>query len=446
MEHSNYFRQLSSNLTAYQNSLYVTSQQTKELPCVYNNEINKSTWTYKFPEFLMPDPKDNSIVFKCKLDNHALVQTDLIQHLPSIICKPGFKAKWTESPGLNIVKTGQLILNEKELQFVSDLTNDIFLQSMLPSTDKTMVNNNLGNVAFLQTPSEVLPSFDTSFTIPWFYNRTPTSYFPLHYCGSSDKFEHKLSLRRKISELLIVYDSNGNIVPADEKSLYKIGDDITSTNTINHKLTYPEMLGTFVFFGDDELKIKDENEIKSLHIEDVKVFSSKNSEPLGKVSVVEIKGFKYPIIRYGWFARNKNALSHNCYNNYSTNKFDRLLGWSPIKKVKFFVDNAIIFDDLPGFMFERIFPMSQFPSVPDASGIGLWNNNFSVNTDYTQSSIIFTDGTFDFTLSNMDPTQELDNQNCNDVFDTFVILTYIKTINFEKSKDGIKFTVLGSTL
>jgi hypothetical protein len=443
------FTTLKKNLSEFQKELHTSKEDStgkQILHSVLYLEFRTSSWYLQFPEVLHAGTVDGSqqsaYMYKTNIKPHGLINVDLSVKLPSIECNDGYVARWTLNPGTNIITSGSLVFNDLTLQSIDSTFIDNYNETMIEESAKAAMYYNIGNAKFLQEASKCLPSFDTSYMVPWFFSRTTYNYFPLYYCGFLDRLEHKFNFRRNLQELLVVYDeASGDRRPVDNLSIKRINSNpVTHTNQL---LPYPTMWGTYVYMADidceyDKVKCRGtkSKEEGCYYIEDYVKLEEENPVTLNNTVTIDIKDIEFPVHGVFWFAQNQEAVDENFYSNYTTSS-DRL--WSPIQSTSLNNGNSFIFKDMPSYRTERVYPSQQLISVPSCPGLNNWRFALQTIQNTAQPGVIFKSGNIQIKLRDQNPyltlKDELMKQQhkaCSDYFKVGVYLSYIKKIKFEK--------------
>jgi hypothetical protein len=391
--------------SAYQKELHNAEENDEVL--IRTNFLNmqrKETWYYKTPAVKLECVGDISnpsrISYKVQtLPYHGLLNSVLVQKLPEIKARKGYEIRWCPNIGSNILKLAEFQVNDKIWQTMDSIYFDDFIAKI--SKDKNL-DHDLGNVAELQTWYTSLPSFITLFKAPWFYNVHTSKMFPLYCCGKEDRIEHHLTLRRKISELLMIRsEESGELLPFDES--YISVSDLT--------LPVPELRVDYIFMTNMECEHNHCNS-QVLHneifdIENVKILDSDNTYPMNSTVDIRIKDMPFPVHSIHWKASNLNALSKNYLSNYTTNSSDHLEGKSPIKFVSLSSEHGIIFKNMESYISERIIPMNNFPKVPESSGYGCWTNAVDpIDPLYPKAGLKINDSELSFRLENEEDSSD----------------------------------------
>lgn len=458
-DHRKAFEDLKRTLTIFQKTLH-EPEDTKKGPDHPGNQVltafystyRKTTWHYHHPERLDVTSSETGFSFRAKPQPHGLLYSDIVQVLPSIVCNPGYEARWTHNPGSNVIETGAFVFNDKVLQSIDYIYNDIHGQSMIEEKDRDIRSINLGNLAMLQDWNTALPTYTTSFMPPWFYASSLSAYFPLYFCGFLDRIEHRLKLRRNVSDLLLVRQV------ADEKgelpTPVRVALDTRSIRSINSlppvadqlKLKSPEMWAEYLYLSDIECtnnlcmtnvgaslhKVGDYRNV--LHIEDMIAMDDPNPVALGSTVSVKCENSEYPVHAFAWVAQNETAKSQGYYSNYSTNTEDCLHGWSPLQHATINAGRARLITEYPSYRTERVNTPRHYPCTPREPGYNLWSLGVKALDVNPKPGVVIHNGSVTVRLVDMNPLVGLraNETPCRATFSLKVRMSFVKRATFTK--------------
>jgi len=388
--------------SSYQKDLHNAEENEEVLIRThFLNMQRKETWSYKVNlklDCVGDISNPNRLSYKVRtLPYHGLLNTVLVQKLPAITAKKGYEIRWCPNIGSNIVQNAEFQVNDNVWQTLDSVYFDDYISKI--SNEKNL-DKDLGNVADLQTWYSSLPAYTTLFKIPWFYSVHTSKMFPLYFCGKEDHIDHNLTLRRNISQLLMIRSiDSGEMLPFDESYI----------EVVDTLLQAPEMRGDYVFMSDMECEHNRCNaqNLRSeiFDIENVRSIDSDNIYPLNTTVNIKIKDMPFPVHSIHWKASNLTSEALNYHSNYTTNAFDHLEGASPIKWSSLSCPQGIIFKNVESYISERIIPMNSFANVPSSNGYGCWTNAI-VPTDplYPKAGIKLDEGELTFRLEDNSST------------------------------------------
>jgi hypothetical protein len=378
------FEETRKGLSSYQRALhYPTGPKgdadhvDNQVHAVFYSTFRKTTWYFHHPaklDCIISGSEQNSVTFRARsTPHHGLLYTSLIAQLPSITAKDGYEVRWCPNVGINIFETASMSFNDDQIQNLDHIYCDNYVQTRIPATDLGTVNIGLGNIPTLQDWSSRLPSHSTSFIIPWFYTIDPTAFFPLYMCGAMDRVEHNLTLRRKISQLLMVRKITGSdqepiMVPFSSEYV-TVGN---GPQVMEPEIPIPEMFGEYLYLTEMESNYyRCQLPRDSINIDSVHCLDSENPSTLNTTVVVSIPEMRYPVHTIHWVAENTTALSYNYRSNYTT-MINGSQGHSPIEWTTLETSKGAIFRNLASLHTERIHPSIHFRAAPHLPGYNAW--------------------------------------------------------------------------
>ena len=330
----------------------------------FYSENRRATWFFRTPERLECSYENDILIAKPNLNHSGLLSTDLTLHLPSIKCKNGYKAKWIHNVGFEYIQECQLHFDEDIVQSFDTKWIELYHQAFTKqSSDLT-----LGNIESLQNFYTNLPSYECNITLPWFYSQDYPQFFPLYLCGTLNNVQHRIRMNREIHRYLqCIRDSDNSMVSIEEA--IELMDD----KPITDLLEVPTMWGEYIDLSDIELDYRrnDESFTQFLYTDIVS-----NNSTLCKQSKFEMKiQCPYPVNGLGWI------LQQNGTNV------------SP-KSSSLLIPNRTIFEQLPSYRTEKLYPSRHFISIPRQNGYNFWFMGTNVASLNPQPGIVLHNGTF----------------------------------------------------
>jgi len=429
--------------SSYQKDLHFATEENDSIRTHFLNIKRKETWSYRNNVVLecsgdISNP--DFITYKVKnLPYHGLINTVMVQHFPTITAEPGFEIRWPPNMGSNVIRTATFKINEFEPQTLTSRYFDHHLQIIDTNAD---TQRDIGNVPETQEWNTQLNSFETFFTIPWFFSQHSSKMFPLYKCGKEDEIMIATHLRRYLGDFLMVRRADTKeLIPFDEGCV-KVG---------SYMLPVPKMHTEYEFLSDMECEHNRCEDIQNKYnnhvfdIDNVKSIDSDNIHTLNTTVNVKIKDMPFPVHSIHWSAVNLEAEKHNYLSNYTTDFSNHKNGKNPIKWISLSSPTGIIFKNQEFYVGERIISRHNFNKAPTDAGYGCWTNAPNA-TDvlYPKPGI---------NLDNSELTFRLEN-NDNSTSDTFrlnvqVVYTYRITIKdypkseSERNTKGIEFDISG---
>ncbi len=443
------FRELYSKLSEYQKDLHLPSGQTDN-PLDPENLVHsslistakKTIWQGQYLIRVSPSVSgDRSEVCTYVVKgapHHGLAYSYLSLKLPAVRAKEGFEVRWCPNPVSNQVENGELIFNEVSIQTFDSVYCDMFYQTMISPRSVPSTERSLGNTSSLQSWSDTLPAYPAEVLLPWFYSKDEASFFPLYKCGSLDRLEHKIVLRRNLQELLLVRNiSTGVQEPASSSNVEVSGCSLD--DKLGYVLPIPEMYGLFYFLSPEECDFNRCREPKNQVLQVDSVYSL-DSEITGKVGeTLEILFSKekllmeYPVHTVQLVLQNQNARDSSQHSNYTTNSDEHLKGYSPIDLVSLRTATGKLLSEIPGRHLEGIHHAKHFNTTPRVPGYVSWSMGVNATSGAPRPGVPLQGGSISVRIGDPNPLLDFKSQEaCVDSFRLRVRLIYTREIQFTK--------------
>ena len=369
-----------------------STQLPQKMPVTFNQDGESEVCTYEADD---------------KFD--YLLNSYHMQPLPALRVREKYKDKyqicWPHNVGHNIYEEAWLYIdNQMAARFDNIWLDEV---SQYYQTKREPYLKSIGNVGFLTNWNTFLPAYSLYIQQPWFYTK-PYRSLPLLLC-KLDKVKHKYKLRRDLRNLLRMRrkkdDGSWEEIKCNTSFIEGIKDD---------KIPIPELWGRYALISPEErlwLEGKDEKGKKVvdreyvLYTDDVLPYKSTNSERLGTTVNVPISS-PLPVRAFFWVAENESSKSINNLSNYTTNKTDISLGWSPIDKVSMTRGTVTRIPQMSSGHFGNIEAIRHFPMVPYDPGYGAYSASYDT-TSYNAEVGVALDSKYQnelcFVLGNTDP-------------------------------------------
>lgn len=382
------------SLTESQEEFHVVKDPKQEIISNFYRVFLPCTWHTTIPMTLKCSQDGDEVVYTVNNSFHLLIYTYMRFVLPPIKVKDEYKGKvkvaWCHNVGTNIIKKAAFKEDDVDYQEFDNVWNDIYFQFYQKSGAGKRENHNIGigNVNYLETFSDFLPSYPINVEQPWFYGEEPSLSYPIFYKGAATRAEHRYVFRRKITDLLRlkVCDKSGKWkdIPNDESRTYSKYLDISNSATIKT----PELWGRYALISDSEIEFFKCKQERHFYIRNVEICDS--TEPKDYNSVGDISLFcKNPCLAYFWVAENQKALSINNFSNYTTNVTDIYKGWDPIKTTTVLYGTTPRLNNLPSDHFSIAEPRKHFPSSPCEIGYHGYSYSNDSSNFHAEIGIVF---------------------------------------------------------
>lgn len=376
----------------------------------------KSTW-YTHTEEAMKvevdtrEEKCTRIRFYVNPNAHGIAYSDLTMTFPSIKCKEGYSARWKRFPLLNYVRRGAFKIDTLHVNGFDKVFLDMYINSLLKKEDIEDVLEDMGHTPCMIEWNKFLPSKETSFALPWFYNTDVRSYFPLEHCGSLTKIYHELEVNANIDDLLqIKKDCDGSPVCFYEGVSHYNGMEVKRSLEVP-KLPIPTMNGEYVMLGEHECDFRRCTASKKVqHIEiyynDVEEYDSELPFTVGRDdhALVHISS-KFPVHFVGWVCENDEAIKCGVTSNYTTNPTNPTCGYSPFKHTFLTAHGKkqILVNEMSSFRSSRVHLKRYGRCLPHEAGYGFWSNSFDVTSLRPRPGKMFSHGILKVRLEDQNP-------------------------------------------
>ena len=393
-------------------------EQGKDSPLHSFHQISKqktswyiSSWESMTAQNAPTNP--NLVNYRSKIyPYHGLHRSILTTVTPRIKAKEGYTVKFCDDLFINMVKEFRLVFNETEIQFGNTPQIKFDLKR---SSDWENYKEEIGNKYELTSWSETLESSNLSLFLPWTYSRDKSDYFPLQLCGNSDTLSHIIEFNLDLENLLLIQNSNGEIVEFSE-------DLITVDGNLN-KIPIPELEGLYTTLTSSECK--NSHCIRDGLSPDFFSYSSyycedENSTVLGKKIQIKFDSKKtQPVYEVLWGAQNTTLSEKTkdlCFK-YQVDEHDL----TPIKMTKLENSVGIVLNNKSSYKTEKGYDLVK--GKPSFTGMNRWENNVLLNEDKRKfpPSICFNGGNIVVTL---------DDYKSEDKFLVFAILKFVTRFKF----------------
>lgn len=402
-----------NDMNDQKNILYSVHQRGKQKTLWY-----QSSWESMTDQNVPTNPE--LVTYKSKIYPYHSLHRSLISTLtPKITVKEGYEIRFCDDLFINMVKEFRLVFNDTELQY----GNDKFLSFNLKlRQDWDTVSKEIGNRETLTSWSDCLKSEFISMYLPWCYSKDKSDSFPLNLCGQSDRLEHVIEFNLKLSNLLLIRETeSGNLVEFD-RSLIQVSNN-------SDIIPIPEMEGLYTTLTSKECEyincIKDEdNGNKEYFAESIYYVEDENETTLGKKVHLKIDSKNnYPVDTIFWGAVNLTLSEKEKNSIYHYLEEDEM--YSPIKTTKIESSIGTVLENKSSYKTERGYSSSQFARIPSIPGFNLWKNSVLRNDDPRKflPGIKFNSGSIVMTLDDK-------KKSLNDKYLAFCILCHCKKFLF----------------
>ena len=344
---------------------------------------------------------------------------------PEVRAKEGYEIRFCDDLFVNLIREYRLYFNDVELQYGNDKLLNFELKLR---KDWEKVSQEIGNRESLTSWTDHLRKEFISLYVPWCYARDKSDAFPLNLCGHNDRLEHIIEFKLKLSELLLIRNSDGEMVEFDD-SLIEVSGNLDS-------IPIPEMEGLYTTLTTKECDyvscLKDETAgQKEYFTRSVYYIEDENETVLGKKVNLKVDSkFTLPVDTVYWGAVNltESETEKSIVLHYTQDMFDH----SPVKSTRIESSIGVVLDNKSSYKTERGYSLSQFSNSPVTPGFNLWKNSVLMEDDPRK----FVPG---INLSSGSVTVTLDDKNkTSNKYLVFAILSHTKKFvftNYPKTQD-----------
>lgn len=393
------------------NVLYSVHQRGKHKTLWY-----KSSWESMTDQNVPTNPEH--VTYRSKIyPYHSLHRSMMSTITPEIKAKEGYEIRFCDDLFVNLIREYRLYFNDVELQYGNDKLLNFELKLR---KDWTSVSQEIGNRETLTSWTDHLRKEFISLYVPWCYARDKSDAFPLNLCGHNDRLEHIIEFKLRLSELLLIRNSEGEMVDFDE-SLIEVSGNLDS-------IPIPEMEGLYTTLTTKECDyvscLKDEtNGQKEYFTRSVYYIEDENETVLGKKVNLKVDSkFTLPVDTVYWGAVNltDSETEKSIVLHYSQDMFEQ----SPVKSTRIESSIGVVLDNKSSYKTERGYSLSQFTGTPSTPGFNLWKNSVLMEDDPRK----FVPG---INLSSGSVTVTLDDKNkTSNKYLVFAILSHTKKFIF----------------
>lgn len=451
--HSTTFLEMKKSLTDFQKSicepvgpLRTSNHPGNNLYSEYHPENRKCTWTYHASEVLFSEmdqsasseSKESIINYIANPVAYGILYTDFCHKIPSIVCKEGYKARWSKDIMYNIFQSAELLLGDLSLQTIDSFYIDGYNQAMIDPYLCEVTDINIGNAEYLQNWNDRLPFHNCSLLLPWFYSEDQSRYFPLHYCGYLTKLTHKIKYKNYIFDFLEIIDSEDRHVKFPEGISQIDGTILPKKIDGLVRMEVPKLWGEYLYKSDTEIEY-DRCTTDNLRLQgidnailytDIITYISKEEHKIGDLVKIPILT-TFPITGIIWGAQNTSSLC-----NYSASKDE---DWSPIKYASLETPSGIIFKNMPSYRTNRVYPQKHLKCIPKKQGFNYWFSAGKYRPINQHPGMIMKDGFLSIQLHDMNPW--IGENPTSDLFRIHVSFMVTKRITFESFLQGNKDSI-----
>lgn len=370
----------------------------------------------------------------------TLCYTRLNCIIPKIEVKEEYKDKvkiaWPENLGVNLVKEADLINGDRPLQKLDPITMMIEFQFLFKdgSGKRKEFEYNIGNHESMIGWSDLLPKYEISYIVPWYYSYHTESAFPIFLQNPSTvlkhKFTYELLTRNLLRMKILVNDTWKNIDRKNPDFFKYLKGDVDIKN-----IEPPSMIACYSIESEQYKNFKKCKEEIKYYISTCEAFKNNNKKKLGETVEIKLTS-KKPCISIFWVAENLNAREINNLTNYTTNVDDIKNGLCICEK------SSLLYGDgsekfLPKTCSDqKADTLYFFPSFPLVKGYCSHAFCSTIDSFHSKVGPILgnLDSIFSVELKNFSFDDLGEDDDCS--YMVHVRLLTLKTLCFKKQPDG----------
>ena len=363
----------------------------------------RSTWYSSYEESMkleldFRDENTQSLRFHLNSNAHGVVYSHLNLTFPSIKCKDGYEVRWSRFPLLKYIKKASFKIDDLVVNSFDHVWLDMYINNLIGKEDVEDTLINIGHTSDMIEWHNELPSKETSFSLPWFYNSDMRQYFPLDHCGSLTKIYHELQINGNVESLLQIrkVETGENASFYDAIEMYDMQKVKSSLEKV--KLPQSVMYGQYIMLSEHECDYRrcltQETKKIEINYNDVECFDAQLPVHAGRedIAVLPIKS-KFPLHYMGWVCENYDAIKDGCASNYSTNDEHPAQGTYPYKNSTLTAQkDDFLIQNMSTFRSSRVHPGKFGKCLPREPGYSYWSNSLNVKSLHPRPGKIFKDG------------------------------------------------------
>lgn len=397
------------------------SKESKVLYSIHQRGKHKTLWymsSWELMEAQNSPTNPELVTYKSKIyPFHSLYRSVLTTRTPAIKVAEGYQVRFCQDLFINMVRDYRLFLNDIELQYGNNKSLDFELKNQ---SNWDVMSQDIGNKSQLTDWSNELKSQDLALYLPWFYSQDKSDAFPLKYCGNGDRLHHSVEFNLSLSQLLLIRDSDGNLVDFD-KDLLTVSGNLDS-------VPIPEMEGLYSLLTNKEVDISDGkadevNGEKELFTRSTYYIEDENDVPMGKKVQLKIDTkSRQPVYSVYWGAVNKTKSDELKTNVLHYRKDDE--DFSPIKYSKFETSIGTILDSKSSYKTERAYNLPRNSGIINYRGMNYWCNSVLDQEEGKKFSPGIVMGGGQFTVM-------LKEKDHDDKYVVFAVLNHVRRFRFK---------------
>jgi hypothetical protein len=417
-----------NSMSDFQKDIHLTSDYKEKIISNFYQKFLKSTWYSSIDQKLKQIKDGDETAFIINNSFHYLIYTYMRFYLPPIRVKEKYKDRvkicWCHNVGINRIKKASFKDEDEDYQSFDNTWLDIYFQfyQNKGSGKRKAFDRGVGNVSFLETWSDFLPSFPINVEQPWYYSSQSSLAYPIFYKNSLSRAEHRYVFR-SLHELLRIkiLNKNGEWVEISRNNDLSEAPNKYVDFLPCKKSTNPELWGKYAYVTNNEIEWNKEcSDDKVFYIRDIEICDSITLNKYNSISTIELN-CKNPCLAMFWVAENMNSSKKCNFSNYTTDSSNLYIGWDPVSLTTLKYGNDSKFENFESDHFNIGQTRKHFPSYPSDQGYHTYsfawdstnyNGDIGICLSNLNSKLLceLQDGNL-FSLQNLQKIGEIENED-----------------------------------
>ncbi len=406
------------SLNDFQKSLHFPASEVDDISSNFYRDFKKISWSSPIIESLDKNVKksatdstdstdsDIQVVYKINPNYDYLITLSLRTTLPLIYVNNEYKDKmeiaWPRNLQNNIVK--KAVFKTSELDRITGFDNvslDLKTQFYRKAHEK-QCQDEIGNYSELVEWTTKLPPKVLNTLQPYYFIKDQSSAIPIFLLKSGEPhFVYEFKLKIKDLLKIRVKGDKGEWVNIDNEEEFNLYTQYLNIKT-DATIPTPEIWGRYkcISSHEREWRINCQSEYV-YYIEDFINVDSKNPVPYETNECLRLDT-TYPCQKFFFLASNCQSVNQHNFSNYTTNKDDISLGFSPINNVSLAYNGLNRFSKTPFDIFSSSEPRMHCLNVPCEIGYGVFSYSDEPNSLDADPGLIISSGELGMNIKNND--------------------------------------------
>jgi hypothetical protein len=359
--------------------------------------------------------KDDELGLEFEINNksHLLTGISIVNELPKVVARKGYKVAWCRNVGSNICSYGTFTHSNVVIHSFDSKTSDILLTHPQRGEDIDSINIDIGNTIELQTFSDVLPQKHVIFIPSHPFNSNDSSdFFPLYFCAHQDSIKVSYIFKKDPQSLLIIAeekdDGTLNIISPEEGKSY--ADFYIGAKKIP-EFKFPTILCHYAFMNPVEVESnwtsyknnKNNKNNVAFYVNQPIIVNGGNPIKNGQTKIEKINT-THNVTSISWMGEQSKSNKRHIYSNYTTNPTSNFLSsHSPIINTTIHTGEVTVLDSIPSVATTRMFSRFYDRKTPCLPGIHIRSFGIRNNDNTIKPGFKFKDGYINIDVQESDP-------------------------------------------